>query len=125
MKMLQEQIMELLAELQLDRRSYIRLILLLKQQQAMITARKTDAIDEINQRISHIYHQLTQSAQKRISTLKNLCIPPHDEGILFLFSRLPANHHIQAKELWNDIMQRMHECSRLSALNHQILSTRA
>ncbi|AKJ41381.1 flagellar protein FlgN [Pragia fontium] len=122
MKTLQEQVKELLSEIQSDRKYYIKLIHLLKQQHTMIIERKTDAIDELNQHMTTIYNLLAESTRKRMATLKNLCIPPHAEGMRFLFSRLPATHHIQAKALWDDLELRVRECKELNERNAHILT---
>lgn len=118
----QVQVKEILTEIQRDRKYYIKLIHLLKQQRSLIIERKTEALEELNQNMASIYAQLTESARKRISTLRDMCIPPHAEGIRFLFSRLPANHHIQAKALWEDLELRVRECKELNERNANLLT---
>lgn len=122
MNTLQAQVREILSEIQKDRKYYIKLIHLLKQQRTMIIERKVEAMEELNQNMAKIYQLLSESTKKRIAALKDMCIPPHAEGMRFLFSRLPANHHIQAKALWEDLEQRVLECKELNERNANLLT---
>lgn len=112
----------LLNNIQSDRKSYIKLTTLLKQQQKMIIERNADAIDDLNQHMTKIYDALAKSTQVRMAVLRELRIPAHAEGMSFLFSRLPASLHIQAKNMWSDLEVRVRECKELNARNTHILT---
>ncbi|AWK14614.1 flagellar protein FlgN [Candidatus Fukatsuia symbiotica] len=113
---------QLLLTIQSDRKHYISLDkLLLTQRQCMITCNATKLL-AVNERLSEIYHALSQTATERLALLKKLKVTADSKGMQILFQRLPEQYREHVTALWADLEQRVLSCQQKNLSNGKLIS---
>ncbi|WP_017347556.1 flagellar export chaperone FlgN [Pantoea sp. A4] len=116
------QVLQLLRELQQDRRDYQQVADLLQQQYRALLAADSRLTLQISDRLHELYLVLTASARLRSQRLKTLHLATNAQGMQQFMALLPVSLRHQVSALWQQLLQLAAQCQQQNSRNGVLLS---
>lgn len=116
------QVLQLLRELQQDRRNYQQVADLLQQQYRALLAADSRLTLQISDRLHELYLVLTASARLRSQRLKTLHLAANAQGMRQFMALLPVSLRHQVSALWQQLLQLAAQCQQQNSRNGVLLS---
>ncbi|WP_064555138.1 flagellar export chaperone FlgN [Buttiauxella noackiae] len=111
----------LLQDMVQDRQRYISLKNLLEEQRTLLLERNSEKLEKMSEQLLEIYNLLSESAERRATTLVSLGVTASIEGVNKLFSHLDVEKKNKISVLLNDIHQQAKTCQLLNERNGMVL----
>ncbi|WP_167467289.1 flagellar export chaperone FlgN [Buttiauxella warmboldiae] len=115
----------LLQDMVQDRQRYISLKNLLEEQRTLLLERDSEQLEKMSKQLLEIYNLLSESAERRTSTLLSLGVTASVEGLNKLFSHLDEDKKDKISVLLQDIQHQAKTCQLLNERNGMVLQMQA
>jgi flagella synthesis protein FlgN len=120
--MSQQALKAVIAGLQKDTELLSELSKVLQQQYVLMSLRRSEQLEQVNQQAHQLLAQLQQNAVQRQDAMQQLQLPLTDQGIQTLLAMLPEKVRIASKQLFDTVQKRTQTCQQLNQKNGELLA---
>lgn len=116
-----EDLKSLVVVLNEDRKDYLLLSELLRQQRVLLIERRGRALMAMNLRLMEIYGQLNDRTQRRLQLFSLLGLPASSIGFEGVLLQVAPQHHVSLRALWQQLAHHANSCKILNERNGVLL----